>query len=238
MKKLKNKLSSKSGASMLLALVFLMFCMFVGGSVLAAATANGSRAARQKENQQAYLSQRSASLLLADLLKGDENSAMQLTIKDVESSTGRTITFTAHGKGPQSELQFMLYEQEIADYLLSLGTDADGVGKRFVNFGTNYSYPGAPAVTGDITLSLTSGSTAIDTLAAQYDMTYPAIGVDKDLFIIDYAVTPEGKEPQTSYARVSMKRYPSDPYEVTVNGVTTTTTIIRWDDPVIEKGGE
>ena len=81
MKSIKKKLSSNSGASMLLALVFLMFCMFVGGSVLAAASANGSRAARQKENQQAYLSQRSASLLLADLLKGDENSAMQLTLR-------------------------------------------------------------------------------------------------------------------------------------------------------------
>lgn len=236
MKKLKNKLSSKSGASMLLALVFLMFCMFVGGSVLAAATANGSWAARQKENQQAYLSQRSASLLLADLLKGDENSAMQLTIKDVESSTGRTITFTAHGKGPRSELQFMLYEREIAKYLELLSSKS--YSPRYVNFGPDYSYPGAPAVTGGITLSLTSGSTAIDTLVAQYDMTYPATGVDKDLFIIDYAVTPEGGEPQTSYARVSMKRYPSDPYEVTVNGVTTTTTIIRWDDPVIEKGGK
>lgn len=233
MKKLKNKLSSKSGASMLLALVFLMFCMFVGGSVLAAATANGSRAARQKENQQAYLSQRSASLLLADLLKGDENSAMQLTIKDVTSSTERTVTFTAHGKGPQSELQMMLYESEIAKYLEPL--NSDDYTPRYVNFGTNYSYSGAPATSGSITLSLTSGSTAIDTLVAQYDMGDPE---NKDTFIIDYAVTPEGGETQTSYARVLMKRYPSDPYEVTVNGVTTTTTIIRWDDPVIEKGGE
>lgn len=38
--------------------------------------------------------------------------------------------------------------------------------------------------------------------------------------------------------KLTMECYDAVGQPVTVNDVRTTTTIIRWDDPVIEKGGE
>ena len=40
MKRIKTKLHDRSGASIIIALVYLLICAFVGGTVLAAATAN------------------------------------------------------------------------------------------------------------------------------------------------------------------------------------------------------
>ena len=124
---IKRKLSSKSGASMLLAMVFLMFCLFIGGSVLAAATANGSRVEHLKNDQQDYLSQRSAMLLMSDMLTGTDGKELQVTITDVtmtntpadgsEPTTSHTVTFIsptlATGETP-SLLQKMLFEIVVA----------------------------------------------------------------------------------------------------------------------------
>ena len=60
MNNLKRTLRSSRGASMILALVFLMFSVFVGGSVLAVATANSARIQHQTDTQQQFLRQRSA----------------------------------------------------------------------------------------------------------------------------------------------------------------------------------
>lgn len=234
MKSIKNKLSSKSGASMLLALVFLLFCLMVGGSVLSAASANGSRAAQKKTDQQDYLSQRSASLLLADMLKSTDDSAMQLTIKDVVSTSGRAITFMAHGTEAKSNLQMLLYELAIGSYLTPLS--AEEYTPYYLNLGQNYSFQSSPEKEGSISVVLTAEGME-ETLAAQY-----CTNEDGDFFI-DYAVAPpagaggETQPPQHSYVTLSMKCYTAPGNPVTVNGVTTTTTVIRWDDPVIEKGG-
>lgn len=87
-----RKMRSRNGASMIIALIFLLFCVFVGGSVLASASANGARAARQAQQQQDFLGQRSAVLLLADQLLFDRN--FQLIVKDV-------TTVSVLGRGPQ-----------------------------------------------------------------------------------------------------------------------------------------
>jgi len=58
---------------MILALVFMAFCVFVGGSVLASASANGARVKRSYEEEQQYLSLRSASLLLTEELYSSES---------------------------------------------------------------------------------------------------------------------------------------------------------------------
>lgn len=68
MKHLGQKIKSNKGATLLIAIVFMLFCVFIGGSVLAAATVNGSRLKKSVESEQAYLSQRSAALLIAEQL--------------------------------------------------------------------------------------------------------------------------------------------------------------------------
>ena len=65
MKHIKKKLRSRLGASLILAMVFMLFCSFVGGSVLASATANAQRVAQLAE-QQDFLLERSAALLASD----------------------------------------------------------------------------------------------------------------------------------------------------------------------------
>lgn len=234
MKSMKQKLSSKTGASMLLALVFLLFCLMVGGSVLSAASANGSRAVQKKTDQQDYLSQRSASLLLADMLKSTDDSAMQLTIKDVVSTSGRTITFMAHGTEAKSNLQMLLYEIAMADYLAPLIGETYSV--SYANFPAGHTINTTPAKNGSLNFELTAG-TLEDDLVARYS-------TNDDLdFFVDYAVASPAAEdgetqpPQHSYVTLSMKCYTAPGNPVTVNGVTTTTTVIRWDDPVIGKGG-
>lgn len=66
--KISAKLRQKCGSSMILVLVFLLFCTFVGGSVLAVASANSARVKHLSEEQQQFLSQRSAVLLMKDAM--------------------------------------------------------------------------------------------------------------------------------------------------------------------------
>lgn len=148
MNNIKNKLRSKSGASMLIAMVFMLFCLFVGGVVLAAASANGYRVAHLSD-QQDFLSQRSAGLLLSDMI--DENlSAIggehYLAISDVKSVytpitilegggqvvdtsrstiTEHTLTFTAKfsESNPMTPVQRVLYETAVCRYLEEKGLD-------------------------------------------------------------------------------------------------------------------
>lgn len=139
MKQIQNKLRSKSGASMLIALVFMLFCLFVGGAVLAAASVNGYRAAHQSD-QQDFLSQRSACLLLADEIDGASGLNRRLVVNDVyqeykpiiildgggtveDNSRSpkkiRTITFTAPftSTAPMTVVQRVMYETAVCRYL-------------------------------------------------------------------------------------------------------------------------
>lgn len=81
MKIILRKLRSRSGASMIMAMVFMLFCAFVGGSVLASATANAYRVAHLEE-QQAFLMERSAALLLSDELQLENDEQFRLSVAD------------------------------------------------------------------------------------------------------------------------------------------------------------
>ena len=75
-----HKLRQRSGASLLIALVFMLFCVFIGGSVLASATANSARLQRKAEDDQEYLTLRSAAALIVDELRPITRNGTQLTI--------------------------------------------------------------------------------------------------------------------------------------------------------------
>lgn len=64
MRRTLQKLRSASGASMLLALLFLIFSVTVGAVVLTAASASAGRIARNRQEQQNYLAVASAAQLL------------------------------------------------------------------------------------------------------------------------------------------------------------------------------
>ena len=68
MENLRNKLNSRRGASILLALLFLLVCMMVAASVLMAAVSNGGKLGSNREAQQRYLTLSSAITLVSDQL--------------------------------------------------------------------------------------------------------------------------------------------------------------------------
>lgn len=82
MKTLRHKLRSQAGATMILALVFVAFCMFVGGSVLGAAAANRYRQRNSAQQQQLQLDVRSAAMAVAEQLTPASGSDLQLTVVD------------------------------------------------------------------------------------------------------------------------------------------------------------
>ena len=133
---IKNKLHSKRGASLLIAMVFMIFAIFVGGSVLAAASANGYRI-EHLSDQQDYLNQRSAALLLAEELDVGAYSSISLdarystttiqsvmidpfgretvTSDDVEVTNG--LSFKINYNGKVDALHRVMFEVAILRYI-------------------------------------------------------------------------------------------------------------------------
>ena len=72
MEALKKKWNSCQGASILLALLFLLVCMMVGTSVLMAADSNMGKIRSNKEEEQRYFTLSSAMTLLCDELRSVE----------------------------------------------------------------------------------------------------------------------------------------------------------------------
>ena len=136
MKKITRKLRSNRGASMIIALVFMLFCVFIGGSVLASASANVYRVEHLSDQQQ-YLSERSAAFLIADELEVPGSSRLKLTVIDVSRSiqpitvgnggvvtptadaptVTRTITFQAPVGLKMTAMQRLMYETTVIQYL-------------------------------------------------------------------------------------------------------------------------
>ena len=138
MNNIKRKLRSKAGASMILALLFLMFCSFVGGSVLVSATANAYRVAHLQE-QQDFLHQRSAALLLAEELRLAPGKYLNLKVVDSDllieeleyvnegattKPTGRAVkqrnvTFLVETNDAINEVQRLMLEMTMWRYLVA-----------------------------------------------------------------------------------------------------------------------
>ena len=72
MRELRKKLHSQSGASILLALLFLLVCMMTAASVLTAASSNAGKIQSNYEEQQRYLALSSALRLVANQLEQAE----------------------------------------------------------------------------------------------------------------------------------------------------------------------
>ena len=228
---IKQKLRSSRGASMVMAMVFLLFCTLIGGSVLASATANASRIEHMTKDQQAYYSQRSAALLMADMLKGEDGKELQLMITDVvvqkNADTEHTVTFASpnvtarnlQGDLEMNFLQQLLFEAVVSTYPVGSAT-AD-----HTYFGWEDGHVFVPD-SGKIQIS--DGMSAED-LTASFSVD---IGGDYDVSI---------HFGEGFYSSVAMDGSVGrgTPKSVTVGDTTTTTTttIIRWSLPDVRKGG-
>ena len=72
MERIAEKLKSKSGVSVVLAMVFLLLCVMVGASVLVAAASNAGRTRSNRQEQQLYLTLSSALQLITEDLTADD----------------------------------------------------------------------------------------------------------------------------------------------------------------------
>ena len=135
MNQIKHKLQSKQGASLLIAMVYLIFAVFIGGSVLAAASANGYRIEHLSE-QQDYLDQRSAAMLLADEMKSSDYASISLDARFNTITRQKiiikenndiinvgdpwdtyTLTFKANSNGKMDALSRVMFESAVLRYL-------------------------------------------------------------------------------------------------------------------------
>lgn len=101
MKRLREKLNSRSGASILMALLFFLLCMMVAASVLMAAASNAGKLKSNRDEQQKYLTLSSALRLVADQLEQAEYTGKYATARWTEvlyepdpSDPERTIPVT------------------------------------------------------------------------------------------------------------------------------------------------
>lgn len=79
---IKQKCNSTSGASLLIALFFLLLCAIVGSIILTSASVASGRFANLQEVEQSYYSVSSASKLLKAELEGEKYSKYEILSKD------------------------------------------------------------------------------------------------------------------------------------------------------------
>ncbi|WP_325199068.1 hypothetical protein [Oscillibacter sp.] len=104
MKKLPEKLHSQNGASILLALLFLLVCMMAAASVLTAAVSNAGKIRSNYEEQQRYLALSSALRLTAGELEQAKYYGRYdvgkwteiLTVKSIDAAGNEIVTTTEY----------------------------------------------------------------------------------------------------------------------------------------------
>ncbi len=92
MRRVREKLKSNSGATILFAILVFMLCILAGTGALTAAAANSGRYTHLKADQQQYLSVSSAAKLLKKELSGTTFTAKARVTETVTTGPGGTTT--------------------------------------------------------------------------------------------------------------------------------------------------
>lgn len=112
-----RKLESKSGAAMLIALIFLLLCSMAGSVVLAASSTSSGRLSNLKKNEQSYYTLSSAAKLLKKEIEGEKYSRYQIFLQDEAQPIVED-----YNEEPQNELKNLL--QKAADYIFEANGNA------------------------------------------------------------------------------------------------------------------
>lgn len=241
MKSISKKLKSASGASMLLALLFLFFCLTVGAVVLTAASASAGRTARNRQDQQNYLAVESAAMLLREDLEKASFSGSYLQKDYTETIVNETenpddpehpftSTETKHWTNyTKNDIQIsgcLLLERVSSDLdFLYTSTKLDLNQPLPAGFTMRYplSFEAAdmPDVSGSLTVD-TSGSTIYAVTAVLWVETD---GKKSNFTTLVY-------RPSVSDASSTLRKDGNPSVKTT-----TYTTTVTWAAPVITKGG-
>jgi len=166
MNRLKQKLKSESGASILLALLFFLICTLVAAAVLMAAVSNAGKIKSNQEMHQKYLAVSSAlELVCDDLLSAEYRGQYTVTVTQTPKTdsdgklVGGVFEYTysynqVHGEY-NCELGKMLLDELDAIFAEQMKLDVEGFLKENnkTNIVNPLSYPGTENKTHTLTIS-------------------------------------------------------------------------------------
>lgn len=184
MERLREKLHSQRGASILLALLFFLLCMMVAASILMAAASNAGKIRSSYEEQQKYLTLSSALRLVAGQLEQAEyRGSYSIYRWDVitEDEEGREITTKYYhiqqksGSFGCGKLDGVLTFQKELDYLFS---------KEFpehnIAYSSSFRNP-PPSFNKDPSYIPPSLSVAVDGSDPELQEKFPAVTVEAEM---------------------------------------------------------
>ena len=215
---MKKRLKNENGSAMILALLFLLFCSLVGGALLTSAWVGAGRAGETSAAQEDFLACRSA----LSVLRRDFADQPQLTIRDVtvreNKISTRTVTYTLQNCGAGLLAEYLL-GYVVTKYELDTGTPD---GRILQNF--PFALRTETEAAKEILIKVSENRELTGLCTVSKDSSFHIrlqSGVAELVLDVD-AVT--GK---------------SDTVRLTAGGVRTTTktTVIRWSDGTIRKGG-
>lgn len=106
MSAMKNKLKDQRGVSVVIALLFFLFCAVIGSIILASAASNAGRLSHMEQEQQAYLTTSSAATMIQQSVNGMKFKAV------AENGVEKSMTLPA---GDWSSYIGLLAEKVYAD---------------------------------------------------------------------------------------------------------------------------
>ncbi|MCF2615671.1 hypothetical protein JQM68_00480 [Oscillibacter valericigenes] len=259
MERVREKLHSRTGASLLIALLFFLVAMTVGAVVLTAASANAGRIQKNRQEQQNYLAVASA----AGLLREDITGAPCLTFigsyrridteiityyESTNAETGEVTTWTTTEHKTE-------YKKDADDESASDGTGLDENSKLLTNGIVSLDdtyYATVPELccaapkqnlekdlefkeNDELDIPAVKGKITIQTYGNErytirVQLNSQRNGVSSNVMTMVFA--PKVSGPETTVSTRSWSAGDSHFTEVT----TTYTTTVTWEEPVIRKG--
>ena len=256
MQSLKEKLHSAKGSSLLIVMVYFLLCLFVGGVVLTAATANGGRLAAMKADHQANYAQRSAAMVVQDEMKDKTTSLVidkittttRVTTTNGATTVSETVTYALKisGQDGASMLQNIIQQAAATVYLEQvLEEGARSTPPTFQKL----MYTDTPVTSQDMLYDDT-GEIVFKVGAMELTGEYSSNHVSDEqfgTFVIQFSGPNEGNDCQVSLvipaAVNTHNEYVGVTTTVDADANTRTdvrrqveSTTITWSDPVIRKG--
>lgn len=221
-----RKLKSSSGASMLLALVFLLLSAVVSASVLMAAVSNAGRSRSKLEEHQKYLALSSALTLLSDDIRQAEYTGQYLYLE----------TETPDGMG--GIIRSYRMEQQTGGYSGSLGSvllaDLDGLFGQTIESalaGAGYPVTVRPVTGMEHTLELyPQTGTQLDEYPVQVRVKV------RDSYAIELTAELEGSVLRAELTPVTTR--PALPESLTPSGEIQSVPALKWKLGWITSGEE
>jgi len=234
MRCLRTKMRSTSGASMVIALLFLLLSLVLGGIILSAASANQGRLMDIRTQQQDYLTLSSAAKLMQSAMKGLTFSGGEQTISD--SGTGTTsknyLAPTISSANVASQLVQGIAQQVLQSQPV-LGCTAGAMPN---DVQLTLEAPGFDDVTAMLSIDSRYNLTVVLSLSDNSSRSYP-LTLTVPATVEDNTATTVTAYERSYTSTEDVDGTPTEvTYTVTYHITTTTRTVtVSWDEGIITK---